>query len=345
MTEEKTMDMIDIDGAAGGGQLLRTALSLSLCTGIGFTMQHIRAKRSRPGLMRQHLTAVNAAARIGNACTHGAELGATTLRFEPGVVVPGDYAFATGSAGSAILVLQTVLPPLWRCAAPSRLRLEGGTHNPLAPSADFIADTYLPALARIGIDASITLERPGFFPAGGGMLHATVAPAPALHHADFVERGELVSIDAVAMLSGLAASIGERELQTLAKRLQLKTDALHLHEVRPSIGPGNALLVRVRHEHHAETYTGHGERSLTAEKVAVRLAGDVRTYLSSGACVGEHLSDQLLLPMALAGSGTFVTHGISEHLQSNARLIEKFLPVEIAWSEIKTGLWKVVVAE
>jgi RNA 3'-terminal phosphate cyclase (ATP) len=336
--------MIEIDGSAGGGQLLRTALSLSLCTGIGFTMQQIRAKRSRPGLMRQHLTAVNAAARIGNACTHGAELGATTLRFEPGVVVAGDYAFATGSAGSATLVLQTVLPPLWRCDAPSRLRLEGGTHNPLAPSADFIADTYLPALAKIGIDASIELERPGFFPAGGGVVHATVSPAPSLRHAAFIERGQLLSIDALAMLSGLAASIGERELQTLAKRLQLNAEALHLHEVRPSNGPGNALLLRVRHEHHAETFTGHGERGLSAEKVATRLAGEAKTYLRSGACVGEHLSDQLLLPMALAGGGAFTVPTISEHLSSNARLIEKFLAVGIVWSETAAGIWKVVVA-
>ena len=345
MSDMSGTDMIDIDGSAGGGQLLRTALSLSLCTGIGFTMQHIRAKRSRPGLMRQHLTAVNAAARIGNVCTHGAELGATTLRFEPGVVVPGDYAFATGSAGSATLVLQTVLPPLWRCAAPSRLRLEGGTHNPLAPSADFIADTYLPALGKIGIDAAIELERPGFAPAGGGILHATVSPAPMLRHAEFIERGELLSIDAVAMLSGLAADIGERELRVLAKRLQLKSDALHLHEVRPGNGPGNALLLRVRHAHHAETFTAHGQRSLSAEKVAAQLAGEVRTYLHSGACVGEHLSDQLLLPMALAGGGTFVTHRISEHLQSNARLIEKFLAVEIAWSEVAGTLWKITIVE
>jgi RNA 3'-terminal phosphate cyclase (ATP) len=341
---ESTMDMIDIDGAAGGGQLLRTALSLSLCTGIGFTMQNIRAKRSRPGLMRQHLTAVNAAARIGNACTHGAELGATTLRFEPGVVVPGDYAFATGSAGSATLVLQTVLPPLWRCDAPSRLRLEGGTHNPLAPSADFIADTYLPSLARIGIDASIVLERPGFFPAGGGILHATVSPAPTLRHADFVERGELQSINAVAMLSGLDANIGGRELETLAKRMALGRDALHLHEVRPGIGPGNALLLRVRHAQHAETFTGHGERGLTAERVAARLADEARTYLRSGACVGEHLSDQLLLPMALAGGGRFVTHVVSEHLQSNARLIERFVDVDIAWSKTAASLWTVTVS-
>jgi RNA 3'-terminal phosphate cyclase (ATP) len=127
------MDMIEIDGAQGGGQLLRSALSLSLCTGIGFTMQHIRGRRSRPGLMRQHLTAVQAAAAIGQAAVHGAELGATTLRFEPGAVRAGDYAFATGTAGSTTLILQTLLPALLRADAPSTLRLEGGTHNPLAP--------------------------------------------------------------------------------------------------------------------------------------------------------------------------------------------------------------------
>lgn len=337
------MDMIEIDGSAGGGQLLRTALSLSLCTGTGFTMQQIRAKRSRPGLMRQHLTAVKAAARIGNACTHGAELGATTLRFEPGVVVPGDYAFATGSAGSAVLVLQTVLPPLWRCDAPSRLRLEGGTHNPLAPSADFIADSYLPALARIGIDASIELERPGFFPAGGGILHANVSPAGELRHAEFVQRGALQSIDAVALLSGLSSSIGRRELETLAARFSLTENSLHLRQTRPSIGPGNALLLRVRHEAHAETFTGYGERAVSAEKVAEHLADEARAYLDSDACVGEHLSDQLLLPMALAGGGSFTTHTISDHLQSNARLIEKFLAVEIEWKQASSGAWLVSV--
>ena len=159
-------NLIEIDGSAGGGQLLRTALSLSLCTGTGFTMTKIRARRSKPGLMRQHLTAVNAAAKIGNAFVEGAELGATTLRFTPGVVTPGDYRFATGSAGSAMLVLQTVLPPLWRCDRASTLRLEGGTHNPMAPSADFLSDTFLPAVAKIGIEASLRIERPGFFPAG-----------------------------------------------------------------------------------------------------------------------------------------------------------------------------------
>jgi RNA 3'-terminal phosphate cyclase (ATP) len=338
------MTMIEIDGSAGGGQLLRTALSLSLCTGTSFSMQRIRAKRSKPGLMRQHLTAVNAAAKIGNAYTEGAELGATTLRFEPGVVVPGEYRFATGSAGSAMLVLQTVLPPLWRCDRPSTLRLEGGTHNPLAPSADFIADSYLPVLRKIGIDAGLELERPGFFPAGGGILHATVSPATQLQHAEFIERGALESIEATALLSGLASNIGERELRGLAAAFGLNQNALHLRQVRPSIGPGNALLLRVRHAQHAETFTGHGERGLSAENVAAKLAEEARAYLDSSACVGEHLSDQLLLPMALAGGGAFTTHTISDHLQSNARLIEKFLEVEIDWVEQAQGVWRVTVS-
>lgn len=337
------MNMIDIDGSAGGGQLLRSALSLSLCTGIGFTMTRIRAKRSKPGLMRQHLTAVKAAAQIGNAFTHGAELGATTLRFEPGPVVPGDYRFATGSAGSAMLVLQTVLPPLWRCTAPSRLRLEGGTHNPLAPSADFIADTFLPAVAKIGFHAGTVLERPGFFPAGGGVLHAEVEPAGDVRQVALVDRGDVQAVEATALLSGLASHIGERELQTLGARFDLGANAVHLRQVRPPNGPGNALMLRVRCDRHVETFTAHGERGRSAEQVAAGVADEARAWLDSGACVAEHLSDQLLLPMALAGGGAFTTHLVSDHLRSNARLIERFLPVQIDWAQRSATCWDVTV--
>lgn len=337
-------EMIEIDGSAGGGQLLRTALSLSLCTGTGFTMTRIRAKRSKPGLMRQHLTAVNAAAKIGNAFVEGAELGATTLRFTPGVVSAGDYRFATGSAGSAMLVLQTILPPLSQCDRPSTLRLEGGTHNPMAPSADFLIDTFLPAAAKIGIEASLRIERPGFFPAGGGIAHATVLPATGLRQVELLDRGSKLGMSATAMLSALATNIGERELDVLMRRLHLPRDAMRVHEVRPPVGPGNVLLLRVEHESHAEVFTGHGERGITAERVAERLSEEAGHYLRSSACVGEHLSDQLLLPMALAGGGSFTTHLVSDHLSSNARLIEKFLPVEIDWTEKAPQRWRVRVA-
>lgn len=338
------MEMIELDGSHGGGQLLRTALSLSLCTGIAFRMENIRGKRSRPGLMRQHLTAVNAAATIGHARVHGAELGALNLRFEPGAVQPGEYVFATGSAGSTTLVLQTLLPALWRCSSPSQLRLEGGTHNPMAPSADFIVDSFLPALRQLGAVAQLELESHGFYPAGGGAITVTVEPSAGLQQVAFNERGSLVSIEATALLSALSASIGRRELHVLGKRLNLPEESLQLRSVRPAHGPGNALLVRVRHQAHVETFTAFGERRVTAEKVADGLAEMVRRYLDCKACIGEHLADQLLLPMALAGAGEFTTTTPSEHLRSNAALIEKFLPVEISTHEAGNGVWKVVVA-
>jgi RNA 3'-terminal phosphate cyclase (ATP) len=342
-TRVTTMEMIELDGTEGGGQLLRSALTLALCTGIGFTMQNIRGRRRRPGLMRQHLTAVNAAATVGRAAVHGAQLGATALRFEPGVVQGGEYRFATGSAGSATLVLQTVLPALWRAGTRSRLRLEGGTHNPLAPSADFIAGTYLPALARMGVQVDFTLHQHGFHPAGGGVLEAQVDPCPALKVCDFNARGELAGVHASIVMSGLSASIGQRELEVLAGRLGVDAHPRHVHVVRPALGPGNIALVHVRHAAHAEVFSGHGERGVSAEQVAARLADEVQDYLRGDGCVGEHLSDQLLLPMALAGAGSFTTATISDHLASNARLIEKFLPVEFDWTRHGQG-WRVQVS-
>lgn len=336
------MDMIELDGGHGGGQLLRSALTLSLCTGTGFTLHNIRAIRRKPGLMRQHLTAVNAAARVGNACVHGAELGATSLRFEPGRVSAGAYHFATGSAGSATLVLQTVLPALWRAQGPSQLRLEGGTHNPLAPSADFIAQSYLPALGRMGVQASMQLLQHGFHPAGGGVMEVQVQPCAALQPLSLEVRAPLQAIEAQVLMSGLSSGIGLRELQVLAETLGVDPHPRNVQSIRPALGPGNVALVRVRHGDHVEVFSGHGERSVSAEQVGARLAGQVKQYLDGTGAVGEYLSDQLLLPMALAGGGAFTTHLLSDHLVSNARLIEKFLPVEFDWQPHDGG-WRVTV--
>ncbi|HEY9134123.1 MAG TPA: RNA 3'-terminal phosphate cyclase [Dyella sp.] len=337
------MEMIELDGEAGGGQLLRTALSLSLCTGIGFTMERIRARRSRPGLMRQHLTAVRAAAEIGQADVTGAELGSMRLRFVPGPVTAGDYRFSTSSAGSTTLVLQTVWPALWQADAPSRLWIEGGTHNPMAPCADFIADTYLPALQAMGVGASVELLKHGFYPAGGGSLHASVQPASALRRLALHARGDTSSIEAFAMLSALDSQIGHRELRVLGKELGLDADALHLRSIKPPVGPGNALLVKIGHAGHVATFTAYGQRGVQAEQVALKLAHEVKAYLASTAYACEHLADQLVLPMALAGGGEFTTHRLSDHLQSNARLIEKFLPVDIRWQQQSEHVWRVVV--
>ena len=338
------MDMLELDGSQGGGQLLRTALTLSLCTGTGFTIGGIRAGRTRPGLMRQHLASVNAAAQVGSAHVAGAELGAQSLRFEPGNITAGDYTFAIGSAGSTTLVLQTVLPALSRAEAASTVRLEGGTHNPMAPTADFIADTWLPRLRDIGYVAEVEVERPGFYPAGGGILHARIGPAPQLRVAEFVDRGAAQGLVATALLSGLSMDIGRRELAVLGERFALPEASLRLRGVRPANGPGNVVSLQARFDHHAPTFVGHGARGVSAENVARSVAKAADAYLASNACIDEHAADQLLLPMALAGGGTFTTTAASDHLLSNARVIEKFLPVEIAIDEVGDALWRVVVS-
>ncbi|MEH6420486.1 RNA 3'-terminal phosphate cyclase [Pseudomonas sp. CGJS7] len=339
------MELIEISGQDGGGQLLRTALSLSLCTGTAFEMQHIRAQRSRPGLMRQHLTAVGAAAQVGCAHVDGAQLGATTLRFIPGAVNAGRYRFSIGTAGSATLVLQTVLPALWSCDGASEVTVEGGTHNPLAPSADFLAEAYLPALARMGVATEFALQRHGFFPAGGGSLQLKVAPAARLTRCAFDQRDPAPRLDATALLSALPDQIGQRELNVIGERLGLAADALHLRRALNAQSPANVLMLRLRGDtQHSELFDALGERGLSAEQVAIGLVKQVSAYLASSAAVGEHLSDQLLLPMALAGGGEFTTAFISAHLSSNARLIEKFLPVEIDWAQVDKHCWRVTVS-
>jgi RNA 3'-terminal phosphate cyclase (ATP) len=172
--------MIELDGSVGegGGQILRTSLALSMCTGQPVTLNNIRAKRAKPGLMRQHLTCVDAAREVSGAQVQGAELGSQSLAFEPGRVRAGDYRFNVGTAGSCTLVLQTVWPALLLAGERSTLTLQGGTHNPMAPPFHFLERSFAPLVRRLGAGVSLTLRRHGFYPAGGGEMQATVEPAP-----------------------------------------------------------------------------------------------------------------------------------------------------------------------
>jgi RNA 3'-terminal phosphate cyclase (ATP) len=321
--------MITLDGAQGegGGQILRSALGLALVTGKPFTITNIRAGRKKPGLMRQHLTAVQAAARVGQAAVEGAALGSTRLTFTPGAVAPGEYHFAVGTAGSATLVLQTVLPALLCAGGPSQLRLEGGTHNPHAPPFDFLARTFLPLVARMGPGVDAELTRPGFYPAGGGEFHVTVRPAAALAPLELLDRGETHAVSATARVAHLPRTIAERELRVIGAKLGLPADRLVVEEVRDSRGPGNVVVIEVACEHVTEVFTGFGERQVPAENVAEKAVQAARRYLSKGAAVGEYLTDQLLVPLALAGGGAFRTLGLSRHAQTNMAVIQAFLDV------------------
>lgn len=322
--------MLTIDGTMGegGGQILRSSLALSARTGTAFRIERIRGKRQRPGLQRQHLTAVRAMAEVCSARVGGAELGSTTLEFVPGAVRHGNYHFAVGTAGSATLVLQTLLPALLTAAGSSQLVIDGGTHNPHAPPYEFLAHSYLPLLHRMGATVTVALKRAGFYPAGGGRLEVHVQGGSPLIPLQLLARGDVHRVQIRALVSQLPERIAAREVRVLASALAdcpLDADFATLE----SAGPGNVALVSVRCAALTETFTGFGEIGLRAETVAHRLAAEVRRYLAASVPVAEHLADQLLLPCALAGAGEFRTCPPSLHTRTNADVIGLFLPVRV----------------
>lgn len=321
--------MITIDGSTGegGGQILRSALALSLVTGQAFRVENIRAGRAKPGLLRQHLTAVQAAAKVGAANVTGDTLGSQTLVFEPGKITPGDYAFAVGTAGSATLVLQTVLPALLTAGQPSRLTLEGGTHNPFAPPFDFLQSAFLPLVNRQGPNVTATIERHGFYPAGGGKFTVQITPAAKLAPLELLERGALKARRARAVSSAVSPTVAERELRVLSEKLGWSAEEMRAETVAQSPGPGNILFAELEYETLTEVFTGFGERGVSSEKVANDVVAQVREYLAATAPVGQYLADQLLLPLALAGAGTFRALKISRHARTNMEIIAQFLPV------------------
>jgi RNA 3'-terminal phosphate cyclase (ATP) len=339
--------MIEIDGSTGegGGQVLRTSLALSLATGRPFRIERIRAGRKRPGLLRQHLTGVQAAKQVGTAQVEGDHLGSLSLTFVPGQVRPGDYSFAIGSAGSATLVLQTVLPPLLLADGPTTVSVEGGTHNPAAPPFDFFDRVFLPTVRRLGPDVSAELLRPGFYPAGGGCMRVLVRPADGLMPVDLVDRGEIVNRTVSVLLANLPRHIGEREVTTVLKLMNWPQEAGTIVNVDAAAGPGNAVLVEIESEHAREIVTAFGETGTPAEAVAHRAVTATRRYIAAGVPVGCHLADQLMLLWALAGGGSFRTTTLSRHAQTNADVIRKFVDVNIECTDEDRDVVRVTVRQ
>lgn len=331
--------MIIIDGSEGegGGQVLRTALALSLVTGQPFRISNIRANRSRTGVMRQHVTAVEAACAVGGTDCEELEIGASEISFTPGPVKPGDHHFAVGTAGSTSLVLQTVLPPLMLANAPSRLVLEGGTHNIHAPPFDFIDRVFLPILNQMGPRVTAKLIRPGFYPAGGGRIEVEIEPVSRLTPIDLVERGELRRVQAKAVVAALPGEIAVRELDAANKILEWPEDARKIEQLPERTGPGNILMLEAEFDHVTEITSGFGRLGVPAEMVGQQAAKRMAGYLASSATVGPYLADQLLLPMALAGSGSFTTVKPTGHSRTVIDVISKFLQVNASFAERGTG--------
>lgn len=338
MSVNSKTDLIEIDGSfgEGGGQVLRTSLTMSVATRRPVRISAIRAGRPKPGLMRQHLTCVRAAAEISGAKVTGDELGSTEIRFEPRTLRAGDYQFSIGTAGSCMLVLQTIVPALLRADGVSTITLEGGTHNPAAPPWELIERAYFPALAEMGSEVTGRLERHGFMPAGGGRVVIEVRPGASQAFVK-TRRTEIFSRQVEAVFANLDVDIARRELAAVGKQLAIGEERLLLREVK-SQGPGNALILTIEHDAGTEVIAEFGMRGKSAEVVARSAAREAQVFLGTDAVVGRHLADQLLVPMTLCGGGRFTTVKPSRHTVTNAEVIRRFCPGSIAIERInETG--------
>lgn len=351
---------IEIDGSygEGGGQILRTSLTLSMITGTPIHITNIRAGRKKPGLMRQHLVCVEASQRISNAEVTGATLGSGELYFAPQEVQADVYDFKIGSAGSTMLVLQTLLPALLLTDKPTTVSISGGTHNPMAPTADFITHCFLPTVRAMGIMVDFQLEQAGFAPVGGGKISATIYPWMIRQGLDLtglnpntgksVKLNTKPTINAYACALNLPDSIAVRELNTLAKYLAIdEQKPFHME----GSSQGNTAFVEISYPiestlniiEFSQVFTALGEYKKSAEVVAKQLAKQVKKYLKSEAMVDEYLADQLLLPLALGRGGKFTATTISDHTKTQAEMIAKFIDCQINFTELGDKYWLVEV--
>jgi len=327
------MIMIDGSHGEGGGQILRSSLSLAIATGQSCRITNIRAGRDKAGLMRQHLTALKAAVEICGGEAEGMSIGSGEIVFRPGKVKPGRYSFAVGTAGSATLVLQTILPALMIADGPSDLELEGGTHNPWSPPFDFLKTTFLPLLEKMGVKVSAELTSHGFYPAGGGKFSLTVEPSANLKTISLMDRPEEPELRGRAIVSCLPESIAGRELEIFKAELGIPEENMTSMQIADGHGPGNVAMVEVRSGQVTELFTGFGRKKVLAEKVAHVVVKEVSAYLSARVPVGPHLADQLLLPMALAKGGEFKTQTPTLHTKTNIEVIMAFMDVDIKVTE------------
>jgi len=327
------MSLITIDGSfgEGGGQILRTSLTLSALTGKPFYMQNIRLKRANPGLQPQHLASVKAAAQITSASVEGAEKGSTTLKFIPQRLKAGDYRLDIQTAGSTSLVLQTITLPLSLIDRPSQVIITGGTHVPWSPCHHYLQLQWAPYMRKIGLEIELELRRAGFYPQGGGEIRAKINPAKELSSLNILERGSLKLIRGISAFANLDISVAERQKRQAEVRLKGRYLPHEISiERMPAKGKNTAMVLLAQFEHSQGCYCALGARGKRAERVADEACDALLGFLKTSGVVDEHLADQLLLPLALAkGESQFKTPRVTNHLITNVEIIKKFLPVEI----------------
>lgn len=325
---------VKIDGSygEGGGQILRTALALATILGRPLEVSRIRARRKNPGLQAQHLTAVTALAEVAEAEVKGAELGSTALTFRPRRVKGGDYVLDVGTAGATTLVFQALVWPMSLGAGRGQLVIRGGTHVPWSPPFHYLRDVFLPAAGALGLQAGVELLRWGLYPRGGGGIRAEVHPPTQFKPIDLLSRPSPSTVRGISAVANLPKTIGERQRDRAARRLKAEGLAADIEFVEASgMGQGTILFLVLPEGPAPAGFSALGERGKPAEQVADDAVDQLLAFIRSGAAVEAHLADQLLIPMALAsGRSAMTVERITDHLVTNAWVIERFLPGAVA---------------
>ncbi|NLF30360.1 MAG: RNA 3'-phosphate cyclase [Planctomycetes bacterium] len=324
-------ERMTIDGSfgEGGGQILRTSAALAAALGIALRVENFRASRPRPGLARQHLAALGAVAAVTGVELRGGELGSTAIELPAGRARAGEYRFEIGTAGSANLVVQTVLPVLLLADGDSRVTVTGGTHNPMAPCYHYLAHVMGPLMAAMGVDAMLTMERAGFYPAGGGELTLHIrglGGREPLIGLRMTQRGELRSIDAMSAVStSLPDHVAERQARQLTGRLQKRGVRWGLEEARwETASPGTVVFLRAVFARGTAGFFALGRRGKPAEAVADEAVDALEAHLDADGAVDPHAADQLLVPAALALEPTaYTTTAVTSHLLTNAEIVRR----------------------
>jgi RNA 3'-terminal phosphate cyclase (ATP) len=343
-----TPETVQIDGSygEGGGQIIRTSLSLAAMTGRPLVLYNVRARRSRPGLQPQHLTAVRAAAALCGARLDAAAVGSTSFAFTPQAAPQaGGHRFDIGTAGATTLVLQTVLVPLALAGADSHVTVTGGTHVPHAPPAEYLEAVYIPALRRAGMDVRFQYPSAGFFPRGGGQVEIDIRSPTPHEPLSLVERGKLQSLRAFIVTSGLPEHVGERGEAAVEKWMKGVGRKIRIERRdRPSHGPGAAVVLAAECEGGLGGFVSIGERGKPMEKVAEEACEEFMNWWKSGAACDEHLADQLVLPMALAkGESRWTASQVTEHLRTVLWVTQQFLPIQYSVEERPDGTGEVIL--
>ena len=335
-------DLIEIDGSfgEGGGQIIRTCVSLAAMTGRSVAIHNVRGRRTKPGLQPQHLAAVRAAASLCQAELTGDEVGSRFLRFVPQApVVAGDYHFTIGTAGAAPLVVQTVLIPLARATGASNVRVTGGTHVPHSPPVEYLETVYVPMLQQVGLDVKLSYSSAGFYPRGGGEIAVQIGQPEVIEPLDWRERGALKELRGFVVTSNLPEHVGQRGAETVERAMKAIGRKVDIERrEKPSPGPGAAVILVAGCASGYAAFSSIGELRRPMEKVAQTPSQDFMRWWKSGASCDEHLADQLVLPMAFAtGPSYWTTPTVTEHLRTVIWVVKHFLTVEVNIEEQEDG--------